>query len=75
MYGNPSSNEQTFLYEYNTILNIMNREKKRVIQGTDQNLYNLKVHVHTMTERLLDLNLGKNILPTLCLPTRLNTLL
>ena len=52
----PNSNEQTFLHEYNTVLNIINREKKRVILGTDQNLDYLKLHVHTMMEKLLDLN-------------------
>ena len=41
IYYAPTSNEQTFLHEYNTILNIINREK-RVILGTDQNLDYLK---------------------------------
>ena len=70
IYHASNSNEQTFLHEYNTILNIINREKKRVILSTDQNLDCLKLHVHTMTIKLLDLNLEKNILPTICLPTR-----
>ena len=66
----PNSNEQTFIHEYNTILNIINKEKKGVILGTEQNLDYLKLHVQTMTKKLLDFNLGKNILPTICLPTR-----
>ena len=49
IYCAPNSNEQTFLHEYNSILNIINRERKRVIVGTDRNLDYLKLHVHTMT--------------------------
>ena len=70
IYCAPNSNEHTLLHEYNTILNSINRQKKRDILGTDQNLDYLKLHVHTMTEKLFDLNLEKNILPTICLPTR-----
>ena len=70
IYHAPNSNEQTFLHEYNNILNILNSGKRRVILGTDQNLNYLKLHVHTMTKKLLDLNLEKNTLPTICLPTR-----
>ena len=67
IYHAPNSNEQTFLPEYNTILNILNWEKKRVILGTNQNVHYLKLHVNTMSTHLLDLNLEKNILPTICL--------
>ena len=59
IYHSHNSNKQTFLHEYNAILNIINREKKRVILGTDQNLDYLKLHLHTMTKKLLDLNLEK----------------
>ena len=59
IYHAPNSSEQTFLHEYNTILNIINRKKKRVVLGTDQNLEYLKLYVHTLTEKLLALNLGK----------------
>ena len=42
IYHALNSNEQTFLPEYNTILNIINREKIRVMLGTDQKLDYLK---------------------------------
>ena len=45
-------------------------EKKRVILVTDQNLDYLKLHVHTTNEKLLGLNLEKNILPNICFLTR-----
>ena len=41
-----------------------------MILGTDQNVDYLKLHLHTTTEKLLDLNLEKNILLNICLPTR-----
>ena len=49
IYHALNSKVQTFLHEYNTITNIINREKKSVILGTDQNLDYLKLHKHTMT--------------------------
>ena len=45
IYHAPNSNEETFLHEYNNILNIINREKKRVILATDQGPDYLKLHV------------------------------
>ena len=53
IYHAPYSNKQILLHEYNNILNIIIREKKRVVLGTDQNLDHLKLHVYTMTKKLL----------------------
>ena len=55
IYHAQNSNEQIFLHEYNTILDIINREKKRVILATVPNEDYLELHVYTMTKKLLDL--------------------
>ena len=70
VYRIPGTNENEFLLDYETIVNKIRNENKKVIIGTDQNLDFLKIHIHNNTMRFFEMNITNNLLPTMIKPTR-----
>ena len=70
IYRVPGTDETQFIENYETIINKIKTEHKRLIIGTDQNLDYLKINCHNNTMKFFDLNLTNNIIPTIYKPTR-----
>ncbi len=71
VYRIPGTNESDFIRKYENIISVVQREKKQLIIGTDQNLDFLKIHEHSNTAKFLDINLSNDLLPTISKPTRI----
>lgn len=71
IYRTPNSDEKFFLTEFDQILSNVNKEKKELIIGSDQNFDYLKTSNHENTSKLLDINLNHFMLPTITKPTRI----
>ena len=71
IYRVPGTNEKDFLSTYESIVNKVKDERKKLIIGTDQNLDYLKINNHRNTMNFFELNLSNNLLPTICKPTRI----
>ena len=73
-YRPPNTNVRKFLKEYNDLIQQLNRQKgHEIIVGIDHNLDLLKSHQHQQTHDFLELNLKKNLMPTISKPTRVTT--
>ena len=70
VYRIPGTREANFLENYKGILEKIKMEHKKVIIGTDQNLDYLKINSHGNTMKFFEMNLDKNIIPTIYKPTR-----
>ena len=71
MYRPPDSNSKTFFKNYKRLLNRFTPvELSRLIICMDYNLDLVKYNVHTLTNDFLELNLEKQLLPTITKPTR-----
>ena len=70
IYRVPGTREANFLDNYESILEKIRFEHKKVIIGTDQNLDYLKINSHDNTMKLFEMNLAKNVIPTIYKPTR-----
>ena len=71
IYRIPGTDEHFFLDEYTKLLTLIKKENKKIIIGTDQNLDFLKIDKHNNTEKMLDINLENNMIPTITKPTRI----
>ena len=73
-YRPPNTNVRIFLKEYKELLHHLNKEKDHeLIIGLDHNLDLLQSHQHPQTSEFLEINLKKNLLPTISKPTRITT--
>jgi exonuclease III len=67
VYTIAGTNENEFISNYESIVNRIRNEHKKIIIGTDQNLDYLKLHIHNNTMKFFELN---HLLPTIFKPTR-----
>ena len=73
-YTPPNTNVRMFLKEYKNLIQNLTKEKSHeLIIGIDHNLDLLKSHQHVQTNDFLEINLKKNLLPTISKPTRITT--
>ena len=73
-YRPPNTNVKKFLLEYKNLIKQLTKIKSHeVIIGIDHNLDLLKTHKHSHTNDFLEINLRKNLLPTISKPTRITT--
>ena len=73
-YRPPNTNVRKFLKEYKELIQHVNRQKHHeIILGIDHNLDLLKSHQHPQTHDFIELNLRKNMFPTISKPTRITT--
>ena len=73
-YRPPNTNVKKFLTEYKNLIKQLNKEKDHeVVIGIDHNLDLLKTHQHFQTNEFLEVNLKRNLLPTISKPTRITT--
>ena len=73
-YRPPNTNTKKFLVEYKNLIKHLNREKDHeIVIGIDHNLDLLKTHLHPQTNEFLEINLKRNLLPTISKPTRITT--
>ena len=73
-YRPPNTNVRKFLKEYKELIQQLNKQKSHeIILGIDHNLDLLKSHRHQQTHEFIELNLKKNLLPTISKPTRVTT--
>ena len=70
IYRVPGTNETDFINYYESIVNKIRDENKKIIIGTDQNIDYLKINNHRNTQKFFELNLTNNLLPTIFKPTR-----
>jgi hypothetical protein len=69
IYRIPNTNPQLSLERYQSVMEKLNKNKKRVIIGTDQNFDYLKIGSDKTTSDLLDVCLASNMIPTITKPT------
>ena len=73
-YRPPNTNVRKFLVEYKNMVKHLNKEKNHeIVIGIDHNMDLLKSHLHPQTNEFLELNLKRNLLPTISKPTRITT--
>ena len=73
-YRPPNTNVRKFLKEYKELIQqLRNQKNHEIILGIDHNLDLLKSHQHQQTHDFIELNLKKNLLPTISKPTRVTT--
>jgi len=70
IYRVPNTNEQLSIHRFETILENLRHIKTKVILGTDQNLYYLKIETQNNTRELLNNFLSSGMQPTITKPTR-----
>ena len=71
-YRPPNTNVRKFLIEYKNLIKQLNKEKDHeLVIGIDHNLDLLKAHQHPQTNEFLEVNLKRNLLPTISKPTRI----
>ena len=71
-YRPPNTNVRKFLREYQELLHTLCKHKDHeLIIGLDHNLDLLQCHQHSQTNEFLELNLKKNLLPSISKPTRI----
>ena len=71
-YRPPNTNVRKFLREYKELLQTLCKQKDHeLIIGLDHNLDLLQSHQHSQTNEFLELNLKKNLLPSISKPTRI----
>ena len=71
-YRPPYSNVRTSLKEYNNLISKLKKSKTHeLIVGIDHNLDLLKANTHSQTNKFLELNLRKTLLPCISKPTRI----
>ena len=73
LYRPPNTNDSKFVEEYKCLLSNLYKisKTKKLIRGMDHNLDFLKHSVHKRTQDFIDLNLDKNLLPSITRPTRI----
>ena len=73
-YRPPNTNVRKFLKEYKELIHQLRSQKNHeIILGIDHNLDLLKSHQHQQTHDFIEVNLKKNLLPTISKPTRVTT--
>ena len=73
-YRAPNTNVRKFLAEYKNLIKQLSKEKDHeLIIGIDHNMDLLKTHLHPHTNEFLEVNLKRNLLPTISKPTRITT--
>ena len=73
-YRPPNTNVRKFLVEYKNLIKHLNKEKNHeIVIGIDHNMDLLKTHLHPQTNEFLEINLKRNLLPTISKPTRITT--
>ena len=73
-YRPPNTNIKKFLVEYKNLIKHLNKEKNHeIVIGIDHNMDLLKTHLHPQTNEFLEINLKRNLLPTISKPTRITT--
>ena len=73
-YRPPNTNVKKFFIECKNLIKQLNKEKDHeVVIGIDHNLDLLKTHQHPQTNEFLEVNLKRNLLPTISKPTRITT--
>ena len=71
-YRPPNTNVRQFLREYKQLLHTLCKQRDHeLIIGLDHNLDLLQSHQHSQTNEFLELNLKKNLLPSISKPTRI----
>ena len=71
-YRPPNTNVRKFLREYKELLQTLCKQNDHeLIIGLDHNLDLLQSHQHSQTNEFLELNLKKNLLPSISKPTRI----
>ena len=70
IYRVPGTSEVDFMNYYESIVNKIRGERKKIIIGTDQNMDYLKIKTHRNTQKFFELNLTNNLLPIIFKPTR-----
>ena len=71
-YRPPNTNVRKFLREYKELLQTLRKQKDHeIIIGLDHNMDLLQCHQHSQTNDFLELNLKKNLLPSISKPTRI----
>lgn len=73
VYRVPGTNEAEFLNCYESIIDRIKDEHKKIIIGTDQNLDFLKINTHRNTQKFFEINVTNNLLPTIFKPTRVTS--
>ena len=71
IYRIPNTDPDIFIENYDNILTKVELENKDIIIGTDQNLDFLKLDSYPKTEKFLQDNLDRGILPNITKPTRI----
>ena len=73
-YRPPNTNVRKFLKEYKELVQHISKLKQHeIVIGIDHNLDLLKSHKHPQTHDFIELNLRKNMFPTISKPTRITT--
>ena len=73
-YRPPNTNVRKFLKEYKELIQHISKQKQHeIIIGIDHNLDLLKSHQPPQTHDFIELNLRKNMFPTISKPTRITT--
>jgi len=71
LYKPPNTKVNPFIENYRKLIETVDKEKKDIVIGTDQNLDLLNVHRHKPTSEFLELNLTTGLLPMITKPTRI----
>ena len=70
IYRVPNLDENISLERYEAVLSILQKLKKSIILGTDQNFGYLKLQTHSATASLLDTFISYGLAPCITRPTR-----
>ena len=73
-YRPPNTSPKMFLTEYKRLLDKLKKQKDHeIILGLDHNLDLLKSHLNQPTSEFIELNLDKELIPSITKPTRMTT--
>lgn len=71
IYRTPGTDLPSFFEQYKILMEKINKEKKSLVIGTDQNIDYLKINEHNNTSNFLDINLDSGLVPMISRPTRI----
>ena len=71
IYRPPNIVPKKFITEYKTLIEELRQKCKNIVIGMDHNLDLLKHHIHSYTNDFLQLNLDKELIPCINIPTRI----
>ena len=73
-YRPPNTNVKTFLIEYKKLSDRLKKQKNHeIIIGLDHNLDLLKSHLNQPTNKFIELNLDRELIPCITKPTRITS--